>query len=554
MIQRLYIRNYALIDQLDLHFADGLTIITGETGAGKSILLGALGLIMGHRADNKTLLNDQEKCVVEGYFDIREYELHDFFKENDIDYDDNLVLRRELLPSGKSRGFINDTPANLKLMQEICAELVDLHQQFDTLDINDSSFQLKMLDALAENKDLLTRYRAIFRDFQSNRRKLEGLLQASGRMERETEFLRFQLEELHAAALQADEQAVLEEELRSLTHAEEIKRVSAAAFRQLAESEMAILGQLQELGQVLGPIGRYDQRIAALYTRLNSQALELQDIANELEQVAESTEYDPERIAQVQQRLDLVYRLQKKHGVNTVQALLDLIRDFEHQLEGFSDLDAETEALKKAIQVQDSALKELADHLSERRKSVQEGFSRDITGLLAQLAMEHAQLQIEFRQLPALGPNGVDEVSFLFAANRGSRLLPIRDVASGGELSRLALVAKSLVASAIPLPTLIFDEIDSGISGDVALKMGKILRRLSNGHQVVTITHSPQVASKADRHFFVYKRFDDEKTITRVRALDPAEEVRAIAVMLSQNPPSESAMENARELLRGKND
>jgi DNA repair protein RecN (Recombination protein N) len=553
MIQRLYIRNYALIDQLDLHFADGLTIITGETGAGKSILLGALGLIMGHRADNKTLLNEQEKCVVEGYFDIREYELHDFFKENDIDYDDNLVLRRELLPSGKSRGFINDTPVNLKLMQEICAELVDLHQQFDTLDIHDSSFQLKMLDALAENKDLLSQYRTIFRDFQSNQRKLEGLLQASGRAERESEFLRFQLKELDVAALQAEEQPILEEELRSLTHAEEIKRVTGAAFRQLAEQEMAVLGQLHEVGYALGPIGRYDQRVAVLYARLNSQALELQDIANELEQVAESAEYDPERIAQIQHRLDLIYRLQKKHGVNTIGELLDLMRDFERQLGGFSDLGAETEALKKAIEAQESSLKGLAAHLSERRKSVHEAFSRDIVGLLSQLAMEHAQLHIEFRHSPVLGPNGVDEVNFLFAANRGSRLLPIRDVASGGELSRLALVAKSLVASAIPLPTLIFDEIDAGVSGDVALKMGRILRRLSNEHQVVTITHSPQVASKADRHFFVYKRFDDEKTITRVKALDSAEEVRAIAVMLSQNPPSESAMENARELLKGKN-
>ena len=552
MIRRLHIRNYALIDELDLHFAEGLTIITGETGAGKSILLGALGLIMGNRADNKTLFNEAEKCVVEGHFDIRSYELRDFFEDNDIDYDTELVLRRELSPSGKSRSFINDTPVNLKQMQELCSELVDLHQQFDTLDIHDTSFQLKMLDALAGNKEVLSRYRSVFRGYQSNRRKLESLLEDSGRTERESEFLQFQLNELHSAALQENEQPALEEELRTLTHVEEIKRVTGAAYRQLAESELAVLGQIQELGYALSQVSKYDPRVAGLHVRLNSHALELQDIANELERISEGAEYDPERIAQVQQRLDLIYRLEKKHGVATVRELIDLEADIERRLSGFADLGEEMQALAKVIAEQESLLQELAVELSIKRKSVHEAFAKDIIGLLAQLGMEHAQLSIEFRTLAALGPNGQDEVSFLFAANRGSRLLPIRDVASGGELSRLALVAKSLVASAIPLPTLIFDEIDAGISGDVALKMGKILRHLSNEHQVVSITHSPQVASKADFHFFVYKQYDAAKTITRVRRLDGDEEVTAIAVMLSQNPPSDSAIENARELLRRK--
>jgi len=552
MIRRLHIRNYALIDELDLHFAEGLTIITGETGAGKSILLGALGLIMGNRADNKTLFNEQEKCVVEGYFDIRNYELRDFFEENDIDYEDDLVLRRELLPSGKSRSFINDTPVNLKQMQDLCSELVYLHQQFDTLYIHDNSFQLKMLDALAGNKELLFRYRDIYRAYQSNRRKLEVLLEKSGRTAREAEFLQFQLNELEAAALQEHEQPSLEEEHRALTHAEEIKRITGAAYRQLAESEVAILGQIQELGYGLSQVSRYDQRVAGLYARLNSHALELQDIANELERISESAEYDPERISQVQQRLDLIYRLQKKHGVATVTDLLNLMKDMQQQLHGYSDLGEETQALSKAMEEQERLLQALAMELSTRRKAVHEAFASDIIGQLAQLGMEHARLNIEFRLLAHPGPNGQDEVNFLFAANLGSRLLPIRDVASGGELSRLALVAKSLVASAIPLPTLIFDEIDAGISGDVALKMGKILRRLSNEHQVVSITHSPQVASKADAHIYVFKQFDAAKTLTRVRRLQQEEEVRAIAVMLSQNPPSDSAVENARELLRRK--
>lgn len=552
MIRRLHIRNYAIIEELDLHFAEGLTIITGETGAGKSILLGALGLIMGNRADNKTLFNEQEKCVVEGFFDVRNYELRTFFEENDIDYDDELVLRRELLPSGKSRAFINDTPVNLRIMQDICSELVDLHQQFDTLDIHDNSFQLKMIDALAGNKELLVQYRILFRAYQGNKKKLEELIQLSQRSEREAEFLQFQLNELHAAALQAGEQEALEEELRVLTHAEEIKRTAGAAFRQLLDSEMSIVSQLQELCHVLGQVSRYDQRLAQLQERLNGQLLELQDAGNELEHVAEGTEYDPERITLVQQRLDLIYRLQKKHVAASVEELLALAEDFDRRLHGFSDLGAEIGALKQTIEEQEGQLVRLAQELSGRRKSVKDDFARDVVDLLAQLAMEHAQLQIEVRMLPELGPNGWDEVHFLFAANRGGRLQAIRDVASGGELSRLALVTKSLVASAIPLPTLIFDEIDSGISGDVALKMGKILRKLSNEHQVVSITHSPQVASKADLHFFVYKQFEADRTITQVRKLSGEEEILAIATMLSQNPPTEAAMENARELLRMK--
>ncbi|MBK8880698.1 MAG: DNA repair protein RecN [Haliscomenobacter sp.] len=550
MIKRLHVRNYAIIEELDLHFADGLTIITGETGAGKSILLGALGLIMGNRADNKALFNEQEKCVVEGFFDIRSYELQEFFQENDIDYEDELVLRREFTPAGKSRAFINDTPVNLKLMQELCSQLVDLHQQFDTLDIHNTSFQLKMLDALAGNKGHLAAYRQLFRAYQSNKRQLDQLDQLRSRSNKESEFLAFQLEELQAAALQAGEQEGLEGDLTALSHAEEIKKTAGGLYAQLIESEQAVVGQLQHTGHLLGQVSRFDSRMARLQERLGGVIAELQDLGADLEKVAEDTEYDPERIQQIQARLDLIYRLQKKHGVVSIGELLEIRQQIEAQLGGFADQSAEIQALRTQIEQQEGALIRMAQELSERRKSVKDDFSRQVVDLLGLLAMEYAQFEVQFHLLSGLGPNGWDEVSFLFAANKGSRLQAIRDVASGGELSRLALVTKSLVASSIPLPTLIFDEIDSGISGDVALKMGNILRKLSNEHQVVTITHSPQIASKADRHFFVYKQIRDDRTLTKVKALDEEDRVLAIATMLSQSPPSDSAMENARELLQ----
>lgn len=549
MIKKLHIRNYAIIEKLDLHFAEGLTIITGETGAGKSILLGALGLIMGNRADNKSLFNEQEKCVVEAYFDIESYDLREFFQHHDIDYDRELVLRRELTPSGKSRAFINDTPVNLKVMQELCAQLVDLHQQFDTLDIHDTSFQLKMLDALAGNKDRLAAYRQLFRMYQANKRNLEALLDQTSQAGRETGFLEFQLEELQQAGLQAVEQEQLEAELRALTHAEDVKKTVGAIFQQLIESEQATLSQLQQSTYALGQVGRFDTRVAQLNERLNGLVAELEDIGHELEAVADHTEYDPERIQQVQARLDLIYRLQKKHNVSSVAELIEIQDRIQYQLGGFADKSAEIDALRQLIEQEESALIMQAQSLSERRKSVTEDFSRQVIELLSKLAMEHARFEVEFRLLPELGPHGWDEVNFLFAANKGSRVQSIRDVASGGELSRLALATKSLVASSIPLPTMVFDEIDAGISGDVALKMGNILRKLSNEHQVVTITHSPQVASKADRHFFIFKEFREDRTLTRVRELNREEQIREIAIMLSQNPPSESAMENARELL-----
>lgn len=549
MIKSLQIRNYAIIESLEVNFSKGLTIVTGETGAGKSILLGALNLILGNRADLKALYNEAEKCIVEAQFDVSPYDLKVFFQDNEIDYDDETVIRREILPSGKSRAFINDTPVNLNVLQQLSSALIDLHEQFDTLDIHNVSFQLRMIDALADNKRLVAGYEEEFRQYQADKRRLGNLINRNEASAKEVDFLQFQLEEFNKAELAEDEQDKLEKELSVLAHAEEIKRTMSAAFQYLSENEQSLVSQMEELGVTLHQIGKYDPKLANLSEKYDGLTEELKDIASEFETIAEVTEYDPERIIEIQARLDVIYRLQNKHKVASVKELLDIQYNLQQQLGAFGDLSTEIETLRLRIVEQETHLWEAAQTLSERRKQVIEGFENKVKEMLHQLAMESAVLKVELRPLSDLGPSGIDDIAFLFAANKGSRLQQIKDVASGGEMSRLTLITKSLVASAIPLPTLIFDEIDSGISGDVALRMGNILRRLSNHHQVVTITHSAQVASKADVHYFVYKTELEERTITKVRLLNQDERIRSIATMLSQNPPSDAAIENARQLM-----
>lgn len=549
MIQRLLIKNYAIIESLDIEFADSLTIITGETGAGKSILLGALGMILGNRTDTKVLYNQAEKCVIEGYFDVQNYDLKAFFEENEIDYDDNSVVRRELTPQGKTRSFINDTPVNLTQLREFSSKLVDLHQQFDTLDIHDTSFQLQMVDALADNKAPLSIYREKFKSFQSGKKILKDLKEKSDRSTREIEFLNFQLDEFNKAELIEGEQERIEAEQQRLQNAETIKRYLSAAFRAVSEDENAVINQLKSIGQSISQVKKYTPSVSKLYERFESIIYELEDIGGELESISEDTEHDPERIADIQTRLDVLYKLLKKHGVATIEQLLDIQNNLQSQLNAFGDLSEDIERLEKALVAQETELRKLAGELSAKRKFVTPQFENQVHDMLRQLSMENARIQVQIVDSQELTQNGMDDVQFLFAANKGSRMMPIKDVASGGELSRLALCTKSLVAAAIPLPTLIFDEIDSGVSGDVALKMGNILHKLSKHHQVVVITHSPQVAAKAEKHYFVYKTNREDRTITSVRPLSTDERIRSIAVMLSQNPPSASALENARELM-----
>ena len=549
MIKRLLIKNYAIIESLEIDFSGQLTIITGETGAGKSILLGALELIMGKRADLKTLYDEQKKCIVEAYFNVARYQLKPFFEQNDIDYDDEVIIRRELTPTGKSRAFVNDTPVNLKVLQQLSAALIDLHQQFDALDIHSVSFQLRMIDALAGNNSLLNKYEKGFLEYKAYKTKLVNLIRQNEQSAKETDFLQFQLEELEKAELVAGELEGLEAEHTKMTKAEDIKRVLGNTHQQLTESEQSALSQLEALAQSLGSIKEFHPQIQKLYDRFMSGIMELQDLSQEFEKIAEDTSYDPQRIAQIQDRMDSIYKLQNKHHVNTVDALLDIQLDLRNRLQAFEDLSSTIAQLEQRIEEQEEKLRKLAQQLSQRRKAVVPKFEKKVHSLLSLLAMEHAQLKIQIEPLNELSSTGMDDVQFLFAPNKGSRFLPLKSVASGGELARLTLCTKSTVASAISLPTLIFDEIDTGISGDVALKMGKILKDLSERHQVVSITHTPQIAVQANYHYFVYKKVLAERTITNVKLLGPEERIREVATMLSGSPPSASAIENAKELL-----
>ena len=549
MIKKLLIQNYALIEALELEFPSGLTIITGETGAGKSILLGALGLIMGNRADSRSLFDENKKCVVEAYFSIEKYGLASFFENNEIDYEDDLIIRRELTPAGKSRSFINDTPVNLKMLQDLSAELIDLHQQFDTSDIHDQNFQLKMVDALADNAHLLANYRKEFREYAALKKQRDEIISMSQASQREIEFLNFQWDELDKANLQLGEEDSLEEELTRLTHAEDIKRILGATFSQLEESETSILTQLSNVAQSLSQVRRFDDVVGRLYERLATSQIELRELSRDIENRYDAIEYDPDRLKTVQERIDMLNRLLNKHQVANIGELIKFRSQLASRLESFANRNMDIAAIEARISHLQNHLEQVANALNERRIAVIPSFEDKIHQRLSLLALENARLEVHCQSVEDLGPNGKDSVFFLFAANRGSRMLPIKDVASGGELSRLALVIKSLVASAIPLPTLIFDEIDAGISGDVALKMGNILRTLSNEHQVITITHSPQVAAKADTHYFVYKEEMPERTLTCVKSLDKEGRIFSIASMLSQNPPSAFAIENAKELL-----
>ena len=549
MIKRLSIRNYAIIEEVEVKFSKKLTIITGETGAGKSIMLGAIGLIMGDRADTRTLKNPHKKCVIEAYFDVLHYNLKDFFEQNDLDYDTEVVLRREITPSGKSRAFVNDTPVRLPLMRELSRRMIDLHRQFDTLDLHSEAFQLRMVDALAGNKDVLDDYQELFKDFQKNKRQLNKFIQQSEQNEKEMDFLNFQLDELSNAELDVNEQAELEEELAQLTNAESIKQVLSASYLQMIESETAIVDQLSELSNQVATIKAFHKSLPNLHAKFEGLIYELEDIAKEYNDISENVEFDEERIGEINERLDSIYRLQTKHKVSSIGELIEIQTELEEKVQGFGDLSEQIVELEQIIDKQEGKLREMAVILAEKRHAVTSDFESKIQELLAQLSMVHARLKIDIKTLEELNDTGLNSVQFMFSANKGGRLDLIKNVASGGELSRLTLCTKSLVADAIPLPTLIFDEIDTGVSGDVAKRMAIILRQLSNNHQVISITHTPQIAAKADKHFFVYKEVIGETTSANVKKLSKEERIQELAIMLSGNPPSEYAVSNAMDLL-----
>ncbi len=548
MLKRLLIRNYAIIEKVDIHFSEGLNIITGETGAGKSILLGALGLIMGKRADTKTLFDKDRKCIIEGVFQLPKG-FESFFESNDMDYEKETIIRREITPSGKSRAFVNDTPANLNLLRKLCSALVDLHQQFDTLDIHNVSFQLNIIDALAGQKETVASYRKEYSAYARQKKLLEQWVRESQEAHKEIDFLNFQLKEFNEAALTAGEDIDAEEDLKTLSHAEDIKRILGGINRQLTEDENSLVSQLHSMAYEMGDISKFSGDLENLKERFDGLILELEDISGEMERVGKDTEHDPERIREIRERLDIIYRLQNKHQVTDVEELLNIQTDIENKLDSFGDLSGKIEELEAKMLKMESSLMKKALGISKQRKKIMPSLEKNTASDLAQLSMPFAQLKVDMDSGNELTPDGIDRIEFLFSANKGSRLESIKDVASGGELSRLTLCIKSQVAGALALPTMIFDEIDTGVSGDVALKMGQILKDLAQGHQIITITHTPQIAIQADSHFFVYKDHEGSRTTTDVRLLAADERVKEVATMLSGSPPSSSAMDNAKELL-----
>lgn len=549
MLSRLSIQNYAIIDELEIEFSSNLNAITGETGAGKSIIIGALGLILGQRADSSALVNKSKKCVIEGIFLTKgKSDVIAFFKENELDYDDEIVIRREIGTNGKSRAFINDTPVNLSQLQLLSSMLVDLHLQFDTQDVGESIFQREVIDALALNNTLLEEYQAVYKQWQSIKRESEELKLQKLQFEKEADYNRFQFTELDEAGFKENELEDIDAELKLLSNAEGVKDVLAKVSNELSESENPLAQQLKSLLNLLKGYSSFHTELPGLLQRLESAQIELQDIAYDIEKISSQINYDPEKIELLSERLSMGYKLQKKHGVNSTAELIKLHDELNEKLQAVLNIDQSIlEKEKESNRLYDSAL-DIAKKISAKRNKQVKPLEDSVNKLLAQVGMPNAKLKVEVK--PAdLNVSGADDIQFLFDANKSGQFQPVNKVASGGELSRLMLSIKSLVAASIDLPSLIFDEIDTGISGEAARQVGIIMKGLAATRQVICITHQPQIAGKADAHYFVYKEIINDTVKTNIRQLSPDERITTIAKMLSGEKPTVAALENAREMI-----
>ena len=551
MLKNILIRNYALIDELEIDLAKGLTIITGETGAGKSILLGALGLLMGDRADVTALYDPSKKCLVEGTFNLKDYDLKDFFLVHDLEYDVEIIIRREVNPEGKSRAFINDSPVTISVLKLISSRLIDVHAQHETLHLNEAAFQLHALDAVAETSELVAAYKLKFRLFKKNSEQLQSLKEQELKDKKELDYFNFQFNELDTAQLIPGQQSVLEAELETIENAEFIKGGLSNAYFVLAGADKSLIDALTEVKNTLAQLAKFNPSIATLNDRVQSSHIELKDIASELEALEGNIVHDPKKADIVQEKLDVIYRLQQKHNVKTIDELIILKTDLEQKITAIGSLEEQIKKLAMELEAVQKHLADLAGKLTKRRAAAAPQFSKSVKETLTQLGMANAELNISMEQLKEYKETGLDKVTFLFSANKGSDAQPLSKVASGGELSRFMLSLKSLLAKHTALPTIIFDEIDAGISGDIAAKTGSILEKMAATMQVITITHLPQVACKGKTHLFVYKQEQGKRTVTRIKQLNKEERVEEIAKMLSAGKVGEAALRNAKELLKG---
>lgn len=550
MLKSLLIENYALIQRLEIDFKPGLSIISGETGAGKSIILGALSLILGQRSDTSILKDKTRKCIVEGTFDIKGYDLKIFFDTNDIDYENITNIRREMNINGKSRAFINDTPVNLVLLKDLGVKLIDIHSQHQTLLLGDNLFQLKVIDTFAQHFDLLEDYTKNFNRFKILKANYQDLLKRSEQSKTDLDYFQFQYDQLEKARLEENEQEDLEEELETLNHAGEIKTNLSHAGSILSGEENSLLQQLKETSYILRKLTPFFPKATELFERLDSSHLELKDVSEELEILNQHIEHDPNRIQEISDRLDLIYELQQKHRVSTVKELIDLMLELQNRISEIASYDLQLETIIKELDEQEKSVRELADNISENRKKVIPEIEKKVIGLLKQLGIPHGKFAIRHKKTSDFVFNGIDQVVFLFSANRQSELQNLANVASGGELSRVMLSLKSLITKSAALPTILFDEIDSGVSGDTADKVGNILDEMSVNMQVINITHLPQIASKGKYHYLVYKEDKDNATHTYIKLLNKEERLQEIAKLLSGEELTEAAFENARELLK----
>jgi len=548
MLSHLIIKNYALIQNLEIDLSGKLNVITGETGAGKSIILGALGLLLGNRADTKVLLNENEKCITEGTFEIGDYKLKSTFENLELDYSTTTILRREIAPGGKSRAFINDTPVTLDVLKSIGSKLMDIHSQHETLELGKRQFQLSLIDTFAQNQTLKSEYETVWKDFKTKEAAYQYLINESQKLRQESDYVNFQLKELKAVNFQGNEQESLENEVKVGEHAEEIKTKLTQLIGLLKESEYAALPILSEARGLLNSLTSYSTEYQNLFNRLESVRLELDDITSEAEQLGENVEFNPEQVAQSKERLDTLYRLMKKHQAATIKELLDIQENFSRLASKTENLDQSIAQAEKDMKEAEQSVKKIASKLSKTRQESFEPISKQLIKYLKALGIPQANIEITHQSI-APGATGIDQIEINFSANKGIAPRPLAEVASGGEFSRLMFSIKYIMAEKTALPTLILDEIDSGVSGEIALSLGKMMKQMAAKHQLISISHLPQIAAKADEHFMVYKDLKSSKASSLIKKLDNQNRVEEIAKMIGGANPSAIARENARELI-----
>ena len=549
MLQNLRIQNFALIEETEVHLNQGLTVITGETGAGKSILLGALGLTLGNRADVSSLHDKAKKCIIEAQFNIKAYNLKSFFESNELDFEEVTSIRREITPEGKSRAFINDTPTTLNVLKELGDQLIDIHSQHETLLLKETNFQFELVDAFAQTTQLFVDYKKQFSQLTKLKKQLEDLTAQEIQAKKELDYFQFQFNELEEAAIKVGVQQQLEEESETLENAEFIKGNLSKSSLAINGGDENIVSALALVKQQLQAVSKFGKQFNELFERVNSVSIELKELAKDIDACEEDVVYDNVRLEEVNTQLDKLNRLLKKHGVNTEEELLVIKDEIEAKLQQFSSLELSIEKTNKEIIALEKQCKVLAKDLSDKRQKSTAGIEQNIKTMLTSLSMANAQFKIDLKPLDNLSSNGLDSISFLFTANKGAEFKELHKTASGGELSRLMLCLKALLAERTALPTIIFDEIDTGVSGDVADKIGNILFAMGKTMQVITITHLPQMASKGSNHLFVYKSDNKDKTTSSIKQLNKEERIAEIAKMLSTGTPTETALKNAKELL-----